>query len=41
LEYDLPDATVNALRAEMKLIKPDVPVLLFADMKLIALAVGT
>jgi PleD family two-component response regulator len=30
LEYDRPDATVNAVRAEMKLIKPDVSVLLFA-----------
>jgi CheY-like chemotaxis protein len=30
LEYDLPDATVSAIRAEMKRIKPDVPVLLFA-----------
>jgi two-component system alkaline phosphatase synthesis response regulator PhoP len=30
LEYDLPDATGTAVRAEMKRIKPDVPVLLFA-----------
>jgi len=30
LEYDLPDATASALRTEMKRIKPDVPVLLFA-----------
>jgi CheY-like chemotaxis protein len=30
LEYDLPDATASAVRAEMKRIKPDVPVLLFA-----------
>jgi DNA-binding NarL/FixJ family response regulator len=30
LEYDLPDATDIAVRAEMKRIKPDVPVLLFA-----------
>jgi DNA-binding response OmpR family regulator len=30
LEYDLPDATGSAVRAEMKRIKPDVPVLLFA-----------
>jgi DNA-binding response OmpR family regulator len=29
LEYDLPDATGSAIRAEMKRIKPDVPVLLF------------
>lgn len=29
LEYDLPDATGSAVRAEMKRIKPDVPVLLF------------
>jgi hypothetical protein len=28
VEYDLPDATGSALRAEMKRIKPDVPVLL-------------
>jgi DNA-binding response OmpR family regulator len=30
LEYDLPDGTSSALRAEMKRIKPDAPVLLFA-----------
>jgi DNA-binding response OmpR family regulator len=30
LEYDLPDATSSAVRAEMKRIKPDVPVLMFA-----------
>jgi DNA-binding response OmpR family regulator len=30
LEYDLPDSTGTAVRAEMKKIKPDVPVLLFA-----------
>ena len=30
LEYDLPDATGSAVRAAMKRIKPDVPVLLFA-----------
>jgi DNA-binding NtrC family response regulator len=30
LEYDLPDATGTAVRAEMKRVKPDVPVLLFA-----------
>jgi DNA-binding response OmpR family regulator len=30
LEYDLPDASSSAVRAEMKRIKPDVPVLLFA-----------
>lgn len=29
LEYDLPDATGSAVRAEMTRIKPDVPVLLF------------
>ena len=29
LEYDLPDATSASLRAEMKLLQPDVPVLLF------------
>jgi hypothetical protein len=28
VEYDLPDATGSALRAEMKRIKPDVPALL-------------
>ena len=30
LEYDLPDAAGTAVRAEMKRIKPGVPVLLFA-----------
>jgi DNA-binding response OmpR family regulator len=30
LEYDLPDATGASIRAEMKRIKPAVPVLLFA-----------
>ncbi|MGC2020277.1 MAG: response regulator [Candidatus Sulfotelmatobacter sp.] len=30
LEYDLPDATGTAVRAEMKRIKQDVPVLLFS-----------
>lgn len=30
LEYDLPDATGAVVRAEMKRVKPDVPVLLFA-----------
>lgn len=30
LEYDLPDATGAAVRAEMKRIKPEVPVLLFS-----------
>jgi CheY-like chemotaxis protein len=30
LEYDLPDASGCAIRAEMKRIKPEVPVLLFA-----------
>lgn len=30
LEYDLPDATAAAVRAEMKRTKPEVPVLLFA-----------
>ena len=30
LEYDLPDAAATSVRAEMKRIKPDVPVLLFA-----------
>jgi CheY-like chemotaxis protein len=30
LEYDLPDAAGSAIRAAMKRIKPDVPVLLFA-----------
>lgn len=29
LEYDLPDATGSAVRAEMKRIRPDVPILLF------------
>ncbi len=29
LEYDLPDATGATVRAEMKRIKPEVPVLLF------------
>lgn len=29
LEYDLPDATGTTVRAEMKRIKPEVPVLLF------------
>jgi DNA-binding response OmpR family regulator len=29
LEYDLPDATGSSVRAEMKRIKPEVPVLLF------------
>lgn len=29
LEYDLPDAPGSAVRAEMKRIKPDVPILLF------------
>jgi DNA-binding response OmpR family regulator len=29
LEYDLPDATGSAVRAEMKRIKPEIPVLLF------------
>jgi DNA-binding response OmpR family regulator len=32
LEYDLPDAAGSAVRAEMKRIKPDVPVLLFAGL---------
>ena len=32
LEYDLPDATGSAVRAEMKRIKPEVPVLLFAGL---------
>jgi DNA-binding response OmpR family regulator len=32
LEYDLPDATGSTVRAEMKRIKPDVPVLLFAGL---------
>ena len=30
LEYDLPDAAGSAVRAAMKRIKPEVPVLLFA-----------
>lgn len=30
LEYDLPDVTGSTVRAEMKRIKPEVPVLLFA-----------
>ncbi|HTU42329.1 MAG TPA: response regulator [Candidatus Aquilonibacter sp.] len=30
LEYDLPDATGAAVRAEMRRIKPEIPVLLFA-----------
>jgi len=30
LEYDLPDATGSTIRAEMKRLKPEVPVLLFA-----------
>ncbi len=30
LEYDLPDAPGSAVRAQMKRIKPEVPVLLFA-----------
>jgi hypothetical protein len=29
LEYDLPDTTGSSVRAEMKRIKPEVPVLLF------------
>ena len=33
LEYDLPDATGSSVRAEMKRIKPDVPVLLFAGVE--------
>jgi DNA-binding response OmpR family regulator len=32
LEYDLPDSTGAAVRAEMKRIKPEVPVLLFAGL---------
>ena len=31
LEYDLPDATGSAVREEMKRIKPEIPVLLFAE----------
>jgi CheY-like chemotaxis protein len=30
LEYDLPDATGTAVRAQMKRIRPEVPVVLFA-----------
>jgi DNA-binding response OmpR family regulator len=30
LEYDLPDATGTSVRAEMKRIRPEVPVLLFS-----------
>jgi DNA-binding NtrC family response regulator len=30
VEYDLPDATGSALRTEMKRLRPEVPVLLFA-----------
>jgi DNA-binding response OmpR family regulator len=30
LGYDLPDVTASAVRAEMKRIKPDIPVLPFA-----------
>jgi DNA-binding NtrC family response regulator len=30
LDYDLPDATGATVRAEMKRIKPEIPVLLFA-----------
>jgi DNA-binding response OmpR family regulator len=30
LEYDLPDATGSSIRAQMKSINPDIPVLLFA-----------
>lgn len=30
LEYDLPDASGSAVRIEMKRVKPEVPVLLFA-----------
>jgi hypothetical protein len=29
LEYDLPDATGSSVRAEMKRVRPEVPVLLF------------
>ncbi|HXY49872.1 MAG TPA: response regulator [Terriglobales bacterium] len=29
LEYDLPDATGSSIRAEMKHVRPDVPILLF------------
>lgn len=30
LEYDLPDVTGSSLRSEMKRIKPEIPILLFA-----------
>jgi CheY-like chemotaxis protein len=30
LEYDLPDATGSVVRAEMKRIKPDIPLLSFS-----------
>jgi|SRR5579862_3618084 len=30
LEYDLPDLTGSAVRAEMKRTKPDIPILLFS-----------
>jgi solute carrier family 13 (sodium-dependent dicarboxylate transporter), member 2/3/5 len=30
LEYDLPDGTGTALRAELKQIRPNIPILLFA-----------
>lgn len=30
LEYDLPDLTGSAVRAEMKRIKPEIPILLFS-----------
>jgi DNA-binding response OmpR family regulator len=30
LEYDLPGATGAAVRADMKLLRPDVPILLFS-----------
>ncbi len=30
LEYDLPDATGTAVRGDMKRMKPEVPILLFA-----------
>jgi DNA-binding response OmpR family regulator len=29
LQYDLPDATGSSIRAEMKRVRPDVPILLF------------
>lgn len=32
MEYELPDASGIAVRAEMKRIKPDIPVLLFAGL---------